>query len=276
MERSVIAAIAARDVRSGVRNRWFMLYAIVFIMLSVGFSMLAMGGSTLTGQPGFGRTAAGLLNLMLLMVPLIGLTIGAQSLVGERQDRSLEYLMAQPISTREIFLGKYLGAAASLALLLLLGFGVSGVVMAVRGAATGLGDFLLLVLLTTLLGLAMLSAGYLISSRSPQTAAALGIALTLWLLLVIVGDLGLMSSAIVMDLGPGTLLTLTLVNPLDVYKLLGVDLLQTSLDVLGPAGVYANSQLGGVLTPLLAILLLIWIVAPLPIGYLLFTRKDVR
>jgi Cu-processing system permease protein len=276
MERSVITAIAARDIRSGVRNRWFMLYAVVFIPLSVGFSMLAMGGSTLTGQPGFGRTAAGLLNLMLLMVPLIGLTIGAQSIVGERQDRSLDYLMAQPISTREIFVGKYLGAAASLALLLLLGFGVSGVVMAVRGAATGLGDFLLLVLLTTLLGLAMLSVGYLISSRSPQTAAALGIALTAWLVLVIVGDLGLMSSAIVMDLNPGTLLTLTLVNPLDVYKLLGVDLLQTSLDVLGPAGVYANAQLGGMLTPLLAALLLVWIVAPLPVGYLLFTRKDIR
>jgi Cu-processing system permease protein len=276
MERSVITAIAARDIRSGVRNRWFMLYAVVFILLSVGFSMLAMGGSTLTGQPGFGRTAAGLLNLMLLMVPLIGLTIGAQSIVGERQDRSLDYLMAQPISTREIFVGKYLGAAASLALLLLLGFGVSGVVLAVRGAATGLGDFLLLVLLTTLLGLAMLSVGYLISSRSPQTAAALGIALTAWLVLVIVGDLGLMSSAIVMDLNPGTLLTLTLVNPLDVYKLLGVDLLQTSLDVLGPAGVYANAQLGGMLTPLLAALLLVWIVAPLPVGYLLFTRKDIR
>jgi Cu-processing system permease protein len=276
MERSVITAIAARDIRSGVRNRWFMLYAVVFILLSVGFSMLAMGGSTLTGQPGFGRTAAGLLNLMLLMVPLIGLTIGAQSIVGERQDRSLDYLMAQPISTREIFVGKYLGAAASLALLLLLGFGVSGVVMAVRGAATGLGDFLLLVLLTTLLGLAMLSVGYLISSRSPQTAAALGIALTAWLVLVIVGDLGLMSSAIVMDLNPGTLLTLTLINPLDVYKLLGVDLLQTSLDVLGPAGVYANAQLGGMLTPLLAVLLLAWIVAPLPVGYVLFTRKDVR
>jgi hypothetical protein len=72
------------------------------------------------------------------------------------------------------------------------------------------------------------------------------------------------------------LLTLTLINPLDVYKLLGVDMLQTSLDVLGPAGGYATSQLGGILTPLLAALLLIWIVAPLPIGYLLFIRKDVR
>ena len=126
MDRSVVMALAAKDLRQGVRNRWFLLYAMVFVMLSVGFSMLAMGGSTLTGQPGFGRTAAGLLNLMLLMVPLIGLTIGAQSIVTDRQDRSLDYLMAQPISTREIFVGKYLGAAASVALLLLLGFGVSG------------------------------------------------------------------------------------------------------------------------------------------------------
>jgi ABC-type transport system involved in multi-copper enzyme maturation permease subunit len=30
------------------------------------------------------------------------------------------------------------------------------------------------------------------------------------------------------------------------------------------------------LTPLLAALLLVWIVAPLPVGYLLFTRKDIR
>ena len=48
---------------------------------------------------------------MLLMVPLIGLTVGAQSLVGDRQDRSLEYLLAQPVSTLEIYAGKYLGAA---------------------------------------------------------------------------------------------------------------------------------------------------------------------
>src|SRR6476619_4957298 len=150
MERSVIAAIAARDVRSGVRNRWFMLYAIVFIMLSVGFSMLAMGGSDLTGQPGFGRTSAGLLTLMLLMVPLIGLTVGAQSLVSEREDRNLDYLMAQPVSAGEVFLGKYLGAAASVALVLMLGLGSAGVVMAVRGGAAGISDFALLVGLTLL------------------------------------------------------------------------------------------------------------------------------
>jgi Cu-processing system permease protein len=272
MERRVVAAIAAKELRTGIRNRWFVLYAVIFMALSIGFSMLAMGGSTLTGQPGFGRTSAGLLNLMTLMVPLIGLTIGAQSLVAERQDRNLDYLLAQPVSPREVYVGKYLGAAAALVLLLLLGFGVAGIMQAVKGTAAGLADYLVLILLTILLGLAMLSAGYLVSSRSPQTAVALGIALSLWLGLVVVGDLGLMSTAIVMS----TLLALTLINPLDVYKLLGVDLLQTSLDVLGPAGTYARQEIGSALTLLLALILVAWIVLPLPVGYRLFLRKDIQ
>lgn len=276
MDPAVIAAIATKDLRAGIRNRWFLLYAAILVLLSVGFASLAASGSSLTGQPGFGKTAAGLLNLMLLTVPLIGLTIGGQSLVTDRQDRTLDYLLAQPVSAVEIYLGKYLGAALSLVLLLLLGFGTSGVALALRGSTADLSDFLLLILLTTLLGLGMLSAGFLISSTAQQTSAALGIAVTLWLVLVVIGDLGLMSSALVMDVQPGTLLAMTLVNPLDVYKLLSVDLLQASLDVLGPAGSYATKRLDQLLIPALTSLLLLWIVAPLPIGYWLFRRRDLR
>jgi Cu-processing system permease protein len=276
MNRSIVAAIAAKETRAGLRTKWFLLYAAVFVVLSVGFSTVAMGGSDLTGQPGFGRTSAGLLNLMLLMVPLIGLTVGAQSLVSERQDRNLDYLLAQPVSAGEVFLGKFLGAAASVAMTLLLGFGCAGFVMALRGGTAEVGDFALLVLLTLLLGLGSLSIGYLISSFTSQTAAALGIAVTLWLGFVVVGDLGLMGSALVMDLSAESLLALTLVNPLDVYKLVSVDLLHTSLDVLGPAGAYAAEELGAALAPVLLGLLALWILLPLPIGYRLFTRTDVR
>ena len=276
MDRTVVIAVAAREARAGLRNRWFLLYAAVFLVLSVAFSVVAMAGSGLTGQPGFGRTSAGLLNLMLLMVPLIGLTIGAQSLVADRQDRSLDYLLAQPVSLAEVFVGKYLGAAASLVLMLGFGFGSAGVVMAVRGGTGSPADFALLVGLTALLGLGMLSVGYLVSSGSPQTAAALGVALTLWLGFVIVGDLGLMGSALVMDLSPETLLALTLLNPLDVYKLVSVELLHTSLDVLGPAGVYATDRFGGGLAALLLGVLAVWVVVPLPVGYWLLKRTDVR
>ena len=276
MDWVTVSTIAMRDARAGLRNRSFLLYAAMFLILSVAFSWVALAGSDLTGQAGFGRTSAGLLNLMLLMVPLIGLTIGAQAIVGDRQDRSLDYLLAQPVSPLEVYAGKYLGAASALVLMLVFGFGWSGVVMALRGSAGRTSDFLLLTVLTILLGLAMLSVGFLISSFSPQTSAALGIAVSLWLGLVILGDLGLMGSSLVMGLRPDTLLALTLANPLDTYKLLNVELLHTSLEVLGPAGMYATDRFGAGLAPLLMSMVAVWVVLPLPLGFWLFRRMNLR
>lgn len=274
MDRSIVGAIAVKEARAGLRNRWFTLYTVIFAALIIGFATVALGGSNLTGQAGFGRTSAGLLNLLLLMVPLIGLTVGAQMIVADRENRSLDYLLAQPLTALEVYAGKFIGAAITLTLLLLIGFGGAGVVMAFKGGSGGVGDFALLVALTLLLGLAMLSVGYVISSFSRQTAAALGIALTLWLLFVIVGDLGLMGSSMVLGMSPETLLSLTIANPLDVYKLVSVDMLHTSLDVLGPAGIYAVDRFGTSFSWLMLGVLTLWIVVPLPIGYVLFKRTD--
>ncbi|MFN8590097.1 MAG: ABC transporter permease subunit [Thermomicrobiales bacterium] len=272
----ILRTIGGKEIRGGLRNRWFLLYTALFLVLSIAFSSVAMSGSTLTGQPGFGRTSAGLMNLMLLIVPLIGLTIGAQAIVTDREGRFLDYELALPIGPGELYLGKYLGAAVSLVLVLAFGLGAAGVVMAFRGGNAGLEQFVLLVALTMLLGLAMLSVGYLVSSFVPRTSAALGIALTLWLLFVMIGDLGLMGSALVMKMTPATMLGLTLINPLDVYKLAGVNLLQSSLEVLGPAGAFAIDRLGASLTWLLLALLLAWVLVPLPLGYWLFRRTDFR
>jgi Cu-processing system permease protein len=276
MDRSIVTAIAAKEARAGLRNRWFVLYTLIFVALIGGFAAVALGSSDLTGQAGFGRTSAGLLNLLLLMVPLIALTIGAQAIVADRQDRSLEYLIAQPVSRLEVYIGKYLGAAFSLVLLLTIGFGISGVILAYKGGSGSIGDYIMLIALTMLLALAMLSVGYVISSFSRQVAAALGIALTLWLLFVIVGDLGIMGSSIMLGLSPEALLSLTMLNPLDVYKLVSVDLLQTSLDVLGPAGMYAVDRFGTWFSAFMLAILALWAILPLPIGYWLFARTDVQ
>jgi Cu-processing system permease protein len=273
---STIAAIAARDARAGLRNRWFLVYSAVFLVTIVAFSWVALAGSELAGQAGFGRTSAGLLNLLLLIVPLIGLTIGAQSIVADREDRSLDYLLAQPVSSAEVYFGKFLGAAMLLVLLLVFGFGWAGAIMAMRGASGKSADFLMLAGLTMLLGLGMLSVGFLISSFSPQTSAALGIAVSLWLVFVIIGDLGVMGSSLVMNLQPSSMLFLTLINPLDTYKILSVEMLQSSLDVLGPAGVYATDRFGGALTVVLVSLIALWSLIPLSAGYLLFRRVDFR
>ena len=57
-------------LRDALRNRWFVLYTLAFMGLSLAFSYLALAGAGIVGFAGFGCTAAGLIDLVLLIVPL--------------------------------------------------------------------------------------------------------------------------------------------------------------------------------------------------------------
>lgn len=274
MDVIIVWTLAKKELSDALRNRWFVLYTLAFSGLSLAFSYLSLAGAGMVGFAGFGRTAASLINLVLLIVPLLALTIGAQSLAGEQERNTLAYLLAQPISRADVFVGKYLGLALSLLASLLLGFGASGVVMALNG--TGASDpavYLILVTLAFLLSLTMLSVGFLISALSRRAGVAVGVGLFLWLAYVFFGDLGLMGTAIVLRIPIANLFWLSLVNPLQVFKLAAILNIQATLDILGPAGLYAMRQVGDDLVWLLLAGLVWWIVAPAMVAFLRFATK---
>lgn len=193
---TTVWTLAQKELRDALRNRWFLLYTVAFIALSLAFSYLALASSGMVGFAGFGRTAASLINLVLLIVPLMALTVGAQSLSGEMERGTMSYLLAQPVGRVEVFLGKYLGLALSLLASLALGFGVSGLLLALSGSgAAAPGAYITLVLLAFLLSLAMLSVGFLISALTRRASVAVGIGLFLWLAFVFLGDLGMMGTS---------------------------------------------------------------------------------
>lgn len=268
-----ISAFAGYELRASLRNRWFLLYALVFAVLALALSTLSLSGSGMFGFAGFGRTAASLINLVLLIVPLMGLTVGAQSLAGEREQGTLSYLLAQPVGRGEVLVGKFLGLSMALLAALLLGFGLAASLLAWQGGLVEAGRYALLVGFSLLLALVSLSLGMAISSWSRSSALAVGLALLVWLLLVFLGDLGLMGTAIVMRLDVGALFGLTLVNPLQVFKIATVLGLRATLEVLGPAGIYATRTFGTQLLPMLVGVLAVWVVAPLIMAYVRFRME---
>ncbi len=276
MDALVIALVARKEVRDALRNRWFLLYAAAFALLAIGLSQLGLGDRSTAGFAGFGRTAAGLVNLVLLVVPLMGLTLGAQSLAGERERGTLATLLAQPVTRAEVLIGKVLGLAAALVAALLLGFGLAGAWVALRGGGVEAWAYAQVVAAAALLALATLSIGFLISAATRRTSAATGVALFVWLALVFAGDLGLMGTAVTMRLDVGTLLALTLLNPLEAYRIGAIAAITGTLDVLGPAGVYANRALGSALVAVLAGVLVAWSVVPLLAAGLVFGRRGIR
>jgi Cu-processing system permease protein len=244
-----------------------------FAVIASALSWMALSGLGSFGVAGFGRTTASMVNMVLLIVPLMGLTLGALAIASERERGALAYLMSQPVTTFEILLSKYLGVAAALTAALLVGFGVSGILVVVRGGSSNAGDFLALVGLTVLLALSSLSIGFLLSAGLRRGATAIGLAVFLWLALAFFSDLGLMGTAITLDIGVRELLLMALANPLQVYKLAAILSIKNDLEVLGPAGVYAMRTYGDALLPILMALFIAWVVAPFGIGFLIFKRR---
>ncbi|MFZ5827492.1 MAG: ABC transporter permease [Bacillota bacterium] len=269
----VIWLLARKEMRDALRTRWFLLTASGFALMTTAVSLLFRTDLGLGDGPAFGRTAAGLLNLILLVVPLMGLVAGALTLAGERERNTLPYLMAQPVSPGEVFTGKLLGLAALLLATVFAGLGLGGLVLGLSGAMATTAGYGWLALLTGLLALAALSLGAMISAVTDRLVTALGGAIALWMGLVFLGDLGLMATAAVTRLGIRPLFSLSLLNPLQVFRVAAVHLLAPSLEVLGPVGTYAAEKLGGSLFPAFTLLLLLWALIPAALAYALFLRK---
>ena len=234
-----IFTITQKELQDARRNRWYLIYVLVFTGLSLALAWLGMTGLGDYGLAGFGRTAASIINIVLLIVPLMGLTLGAISLAGERERNTLLYLLAQPVTQLEVLLGKYLGLGIALFTALVFGFGISGILIAIQGGSAEIKMYSLMVLLAFLLALVSLSLGFLISSTVRKGSTAISIALFVWLLLLVFGDLGLMGTAMVLKLDVSQLFTLTMLNPMQIFKIAAILNIRGSLEVLGPAGIYA-------------------------------------
>jgi Cu-processing system permease protein len=265
--------LVVKELRDAWRNRWFLLYTLAFTVLALGLSWLSVVGVAGTGYASLGRTAGSLVSLVLLVVPLMGLTLGAQSIAGERERGALLYLLAQPIDVLEVVAAKFLGLTGAVVSALLFAFGIAAMALSGQSTAGQLRPFLAFLALALLLATASVAIGLLLSACASRASVAAGLALFGWLGLVLAGDLGIMGTALVLGLDARQLLLLALANPVQVFKVAAVLVLQGGLDALGPAGLYATTTWGASLVPALVGILLLWTVLPLAATVLVMRRR---
>lgn len=271
-----VCLIAARELRDARRSRWLWLASACFFALSLALSWLGLAGSGRSGLAGFDRTTASLLNLAILFVPLVTLPIGGLSVAAELEDGSLAQLLSHPVSRAEVWLGKWLGLFAAVTFTFLVGFGLSGIVVAIASGGGRAGIFVSLVGLLILYAAATLSLGVLLSAMLKSRAKAIGATFGIWLAMIYLGDLGTIGVTIMRSLGPAQVFLLALFNPAQQVRISGTLLLADSLDVLGPAGIFGFDLLGrqGLLAVLVATLLALSAFA-LGVGYGVFRKAVV-
>ncbi|MBI4279040.1 MAG: ABC transporter permease [Armatimonadetes bacterium] len=269
-----VRVIARQEMEVALRDRWLLAIGMAFTALILGSAALALAGAEIAGLAAFDRSAAALVNLTVLFIPLLGLGVGAGSIAGERESGALGVLLAQPVSRGQVFAGKYAGVASAVCAAILLGYGLAGIALSMRAGTAHLAAYLTLAALSALLGLAMAGVGLAVSAVASNRMRALGAALVLWLALVLLSDLGILATAVVARVGVGTIFWLAMLNPVDVYRVAAILATGGSPDLTGPVGLYAAARFGAeglqwVLTGLLAA----WALAAAAAGLLAFTAQ---
>lgn len=271
-----VLAVAQKEFRDGMRNRWILAITLAFALLAMG---LAWFGAAASGEVGFTRistTIISLASLAVFLIPLIALMLAYDSIVGEDEQGTLLLLMTYPLSRSGLLAGKFLGHSAILALSTVLGFGIAAaliVALAEQATVTNLaGPFGLFIASAVLLGWVFLSLAYLISVITREKAKAAGLALLVWFLFVLVYDLVLLGLLVGTEgrLDGGLFRMLLLFNPTDVFRLVNLIGFEESAVSSGLLTVFREQAYS---VPALLGLLIAWVLLPLGLAAALFAGR---
>ena len=268
--------IARQELLINIRNKWTVIFAVVFGTLVVGISCFGIMAEGFSGMQNFTRTSASLLNLVLYVVPLVALTMGTLSFTGDKG--SMELLCSQPVSRKQVVLGKLLGVFGSMTLSTLIGFAAAGVVIAASTGGGGVLRYASFVLLSLLLSLVFLSISVLVATSSGRKAKAFGVALFLWFFFVLLYDLLALGATMMLKGRPANLVLFfsLLGNPVDMVRVASLILLD-NVAIFGSAGAALLRFFGGGASSLSLLIgaLALWIVLPLAAAQRMLRRQDI-
>lgn len=272
---SVVALIARQEIYLNLRNRWVLIFAVLFATLTLGIAYFGMVTAGYSGFQDFRRTSASIINLVAYLVPLFALLMGVFSLISNRE--YLELMVAQPISRAQILLGKYVGLVVAILAATVAGFGIPGLISSVTVGSAGAGRYLLVVLYSSLLSASFVSLALLVAVATKRRLASLGTALGVWFFFVMFYDLIVMAMTLYLKKSVlQYLLVFSLLgNPVDMVRVMSL-LSVGGTSVFGPAGATLVKMIGSTQTVSLLFLgmLVLWIAVPLTVAIAIFRRQN--
>ncbi len=218
-----VFAIAGAEMLILRRNWWLVMATGIMVAFALA---LTFAGSSPTGTLGVDMltvSVSSMTTLAVYLAPLLALMMAFDTIAGERDRGTLGLLLTYPAGRGEILMGKFLAHVGALGIATGIGLGSAGVVAALAGGAGADSVIALirLIVTATLLGAVFVVLGYALSALAKSPAAAAGLAAGLWLVFVVLFDLGLLG-AVVMD-GGGVFTQkifpwIMVANPADAFR----------------------------------------------------------
>ncbi len=230
--------IIKSDIRQNLRSSWFWAYSLLFggfvaVMFTSGITE-----SQIIGFVGLSRLMVTFMQISMAILPIYVLISTVRSVVGDRENSVMEYILSLPISFSSYFWGKLIGRFFIIytpVFIALLGSVIWALItnIDVPWDLFFLYSALLASLVFFFLGLSMY-----ISARASSQDIAVSTAFIIWLFLVAFIDLILIGIMLRMRGNPDLIIGLGMLNPLQVFRTGSLILFDPQLTVMGTASYY--------------------------------------
>ena len=269
--------IAGQEIRDGFRNRWIVALTLVLAGFALSLTLLGSAPGGTVGASPLLVSVVSLSSLTIFLLPLIGLMLSFDAVVGEVERGTMLLLLTYPVARWQVMMGKFLGHMAILTFATIVGYGLAGIVAASSGDGVEQDTWLAFATMTgssIVLGGAFLAIGYLISTCVRERATAGGIAIGVWLFFVLIYDMALLGLLVGQGdaIASGAFHALLLANPADVYRLFNLGGFENVATLSGTIGMMADVKLS---VWMLGGVQLAWVIVPLTIAGLLFRTKEI-
>ncbi len=267
--------VAYLDIKESLRSKWFYVYALVFGGLMALFFVAGISDSVVMGFTGLSRLLLVFIQVTIIILPIFILITTVKSISGDRESNVLEYMLSFPISLTHYYWGKMLGRFLTVFLPVIFALILGIVFGIIKGgnlpwAMISLYSALLFAMCFVFLGIA-----FFVSTIVKSSDIAVGSSFMIWIILLAFIDIALIGLMLQGRASDGLIITIALLNPIEVFRIGAISLFDPELTVIGPVAYYLLDTLGAKLLMIYSIFypIILGLIFSF-MGYITFKKKD--
>ena len=242
-----------------LRNKIMLGYTLFLFILSMSIFSL---------EDNAAKGLLGLLNIILIIVPLVSLIFSTIYVYNSAE--FIELLVSQPLKRKTIWLSLFTGLATSMVIAFLAGAGIP--VLIYQADTTGL----MMILIGVLLSVIFVAVALLAAVKTRDKAKGIGAAILLWLYFSLLFDGFILFLLFQFSDYPieKAMVGVSMLNPIDLGRILILLKMDISA-MMGYTGAIFKDFFGTATGMSLSFLVLVlWIIMPLALSVRNFKRKD--
>ncbi len=235
---NTLVQILKADVKQNLRSKAFWIYSALFGGFVATMFATGITESQVVGFVGLSRLMITFMQVSMVILPIYVLISTVRSVVGDRENGVLEYILSLPISFSNYYWAKFVGRFFVIYVPVFIAFLGAALWGLIKGLDVPWNLFVIYSELLAVMVFFFLGLSMFISSISKSQEMALSSSFIIWLVLVAFMDILLIGMLLKFRINPEMVIGASLLNPLQVFRTGSLILFDPKLTVMGPVSYY--------------------------------------